>query len=96
MKKLGLKAVALSVILFGATQTNLNAQVVEEGTAIFDVYYGFPNLYTTVLKAAYNDEPNVSISGSGPIGVKGEYMLTDKIGFGLEMNYTNTIAKLDR
>ena len=93
MKKLVLKAVALSVVLFSVTQTNLKAQAVEEGTAIFDVYYGFPNLYTSVLKAAYNTEPNVSVAGSGPIGVKAEYMLTDKIGFGLEMNYTNTIAK---
>lgn len=93
MKKLVLKAMALTVILFGTTQTNLNAQVVEEGTAIFDVYYGFPNLYTAVLKSAYSNEPSVSVSGSGPIGVRGEYMLTDKIGFGLDINYTNTIAK---
>jgi len=96
MKKI-IYPIFTAILLIGAVNNNkANAQVVEEGTMIFDVYYGFPNLYTSVLKAEYtNNNPgneylNVDIGGIGPLGFRFEYLITDKIGFGVDMNYTNT------
>ena len=96
MKK-NIYSIFTAILLLGAvTNNNAKAQVVEEGTMIFDVYYGFPNLYTAVLKAEYtnndlgNEYQNVDIGGIGPLGFRFEYLITDKIGFGVDMNYTNT------
>lgn len=60
---------------------------------VFDVYYGFPNLYTTVFKAAYANsgtEEDIKISGLGPVGFRGEYLIADKIGLGLDIGFNNT------
>ena len=96
MKKHLLKTLIV-LLVSGAINTNYaSAQVVEEGTIIFDVYYGFPNLFTTALKAEYINEDladeyqNVDVGGFGPMGLRAEYLFTEKIGFGLDMNYTNS------
>jgi len=79
---------------FAATTTNTaSAQAVEEGNILVDVYYGFPNLYSTTFKAAYangNGTSNVDISGLGPVGLRAEYLLTDKVGLGLDIGFNNT------
>ncbi len=75
------------------TTSNLNAQVFEEGNVSIDLYYGFPNLYTTVFKTAYANsgtEQDIEIGGIGPVGLRGEYLLTDKIGLGLDLGFNNS------
>jgi opacity protein-like surface antigen len=75
------------------TTSNLNAQVFEEGNVSIDLYYGFPNLYTTVFKSAYANsgtEQDIEIGGIGPVGLRGEYLLTDKIGLGLDLGFNNS------
>lgn len=94
MKKVNNLLYAL-IALFAATFiTPVKAQVFETGDVLIEGYYGFPNLYTSVLKAAYvNDnsiQEDVKIGGIGPIGFRAEYMVTDKIGMGIDINYTNT------
>jgi outer membrane protein W len=101
MKKSILKMLSVFFLFSALSLNNASAQVVEEGTVIFDVYYGFPNLYTSILKAEYinndvgSDYQNVDIGGIGPLGLRVEYLITDKIGFGLDMNYTNTSVTWD-
>lgn len=91
--------IAISGILFSVVLSfNSSAQAVEEGSIIVDVYYGFPNLYTTVFKAAYansGDELNLKIRGLGPVGIRGEYLVTDKIGLGLDIGLNNTSLEFD-
>ncbi|MCE3294615.1 MAG: hypothetical protein K0R65_329 [Crocinitomicaceae bacterium] len=95
MKKLFI----LGLVAVGsALSSNVNAQAVEEGNVIVDVYYGFPNLYTTVLKAAYTNSgsnENVKIGGIGPLGLRGEYMVADKIGVGIDIGFNNSSISYD-
>lgn len=85
------------LLLAGAaifTTTSVSAQAVEEGNVIVDVYYGFPNLYTAVFKSAYANsgtEEDIKIKGLGPVGLRGEYMVADKFGVGLDIGFNNTV-----
>ncbi|MFT5600664.1 MAG: hypothetical protein ACI9N1_000900 [Flavobacteriales bacterium] len=90
MKKLLL--ISLSFLTFGFTQ-NSYAQATEEGNVLIDVYYGFPNLYSATLKSAYANSgttTDVKIGSLGPVGAKVEYMVSDKVGMGVDFNYTST------
>jgi hypothetical protein len=78
----------------GMTSTAVNAQV-EEGNVIIDTYYGFPNLYTAVFKTAYANsgtELDLKVSGLGPVGIRGEYLVSDKFGIGLDIHYQQSVA----
>jgi hypothetical protein len=73
------------------------SQAVKQGDVIIDAYYGFPNLFSAILKTSINNVNNVAttnlkIKSVGPFGGRLEYLLNDKIGLGLESNYTNTSA----
>ncbi len=86
------KIMIVALVALSST-SNLNAQVFEQGNVSVDMYYGFPNLYTAVFKSAYANsgtEQDVKISGAGPVGIRGEYLLTDKIGLGLDVGFNNT------
>jgi outer membrane protein W len=91
MKKLGLSILlCINVVV---TTNHAFGQCIKEGTVIVDAYYGFPNLYTTVFKAAYvnNGSPSdVKVTGIGPVGLRGEYLLTNKLGLGLDLGYNST------
>lgn len=86
MKKLFL---SLALITGSLSSSNANAQAIEEGTILIDTYYGFPNLYATVIRAAYETYSDISVNGLGPVGVRGEYLFTDKIGLGLDLCYSS-------
>ncbi|RYM30780.1 hypothetical protein ERX46_17010 [Brumimicrobium glaciale] len=90
MKKLKLTLIGLISML---TISTANAQALEEGDIIIDAYYGFPNLYKTVFRAAYagsGQEINLEVGGIGPLGVRGEYMIADQFGVGLDIGFSNT------
>ncbi len=70
-----------------------NAQVFSEGDKIIDVYYGFPNLYKIAFKTSYansGQELNLNVGGVGPLGIRGEYMVADKVGVGVDIGFSNT------
>jgi hypothetical protein len=81
--------------LFAAVALTSNAQI-EQGKVLVDVYYGFPNFYTAVLKAANSNavnsgsQLNITSKGIGPVGIRGEYMVTDRLGLGLDMHYQSS------
>ena len=92
MKKSIVFVAAAAVMIMGTTQ-KANAQCVEKGTVAVDAYYGFPNLLTTAIKAVYANETgyeNYRVSGFGPAGVRGEYLINDHIAFGMDVNYSAT------
>jgi len=66
--------------------------ILQKGNIIVDAYYGFPNLWTVILKAGYLDgsETSSSWGSSGPLGVKVEYMISNKMGVGLDINYATS------
>lgn len=79
-----------------------NAQTYQEGSKIFDVYVGGPNLYRSFLEAAYigNSDgsvfKNAKISGVGLFGVRGEVMVTNKLGLGIDINFATAGLDYER
>ncbi|MCX7953572.1 MAG: porin family protein [Bacteroidales bacterium] len=75
----------------------LTSQIIEEGNVIIDVYYGWPNLWTNFAKNAVTtvNSQNVSVSTIGPLGARAEYMVSDKIGWSAEFNYSTTSIKFN-
>ncbi len=86
----------LKCFVFGAAcilSANLvSAQALEEGNMLVEGYYGFPNLYTSVFKAAYSTgfESNLEVGSIGPLGGRFEYMMSDKFGIGLDVGYSQS------
>ena len=58
----------------------------EEGSKTISVGYGFGTFYTALF-SAWSTTPGYTASNLGPIFVKGEYGVTDKIGIGLTIGY---------
>ena len=75
---------------------NANAQAVDEGNVLIDVYSGGPNLFTSVIKGAYTNAggtyENVKIGGLPCLGLRVGYMVTDRISIGIDANYTSTVV----
>ena len=89
MKKLILPLLALTMML---APTKTNAQALEQGNVIIDAYYGFPNLYSTIFKAAYesSNSTGLTLGSQGPLGIRAEYLITDKVGFGIDLGMNSS------
>lgn len=60
-----------------------------QGKSVITVGYGFPNLTKTVFKI-YQSELDFKLSGFGPMHLKYEYGVSDKIGLGVSIGYVST------
>jgi len=91
-----MKKLLLVFAMFAGTTFSGTAQV-SQGTILVDAYYGFPNLYKSVFEAAVSSDAttNVTAGGIGPIGIRGEYLASDKIGVGVDICYSNAYVKQD-
>lgn len=89
MKKLILPLLALTMML---APIKSNAQAIEEGNVIIDAYYGFPNLYSTVFKTLYesSNSTGLTLGSQGPFGIRAEYLITDKVGFGIDLGMNSS------
>lgn len=68
---------------------NVKAQ---EGKLILDTYYGYGSLYNAVFKALVeNNASNSNFTGVGPLGVRGEFMISKKVGFGIDIAYSSSM-----
>ena len=93
-------AVAVVLTLGLSNVSELQAQTLKEGNIMIEGYIGFPNLYTTVLKSTYTDavtgiEENIEVGGVGPLGLRGEYIISEKFGIGIDVNYSNSYISWD-
>ena len=84
----------LFLLLLGYNCINVLAQI-EQGTINADVYYGGPNLWKTVIKAIVPDSSGLSGFGFGPAGIRGDYLLNDNLGVGIDFIYTSAGVKDD-
>ena len=91
MKNLTILLTTLLVITFGTTQVAAQ-DAFEEGKIVASIGYGAPNLTNAFVKLVFEDEEGYKKSGIGPMHLKFEYGLSDKIGFGLVINYVNAGA----
>jgi len=94
-----MKKLLLSMLILASSlvYNQANAQVHSQGGVVIDVFYGFPNLYSAIVRTALKDPiyTNTKVTTVGPFGVTAEYLLSDKVGFGAEFTYTSTVAKYD-
>ena len=60
------------------------------GDVFVDVYYGFPDWYKYILSTNYQSNNDINISSTGYIGGRAEYLITRRIGFGLDVYYVKT------
>jgi hypothetical protein len=80
----------LSMLLL-VNQQEAKAQAFQQEDVIFSLGYGTPNLTKAVFKAGIAGENlNATVSGLGPLHVKVEYGISDKIGIGLSINHVST------
>lgn len=84
LRPLAVLALALTTYISSNT---ISAQAVEEGNVTLDPYYGFFSVAKALFTATDN-QTIVSSSFIGPVGLKGEYMFSDKMSIGAEFNYT--------
>lgn len=88
-----MKKVLLTLIVgtFLMSSNSVSAQAMSEGNVGIDLYYGFPNLYKTVLESSVSDSAStLDVRGVGPLGLRFEYMLADKVGLGIDIAYNTT------
>lgn len=88
-----MKKVLLTLIVgtFLMSSNSASAQAMSEGNVGIDLYYGFPNLYKTVLESSVSDSASaLDVGGVGPLGLRFEYMLADKVGLGIDIAYNTT------
>lgn len=86
-KKLSILLIAAGITL---SATQASAQSFDEGKSVVTIGYGFPNIITSTFRAAYNttSHTNYSFSAAGPIVLRYEYGLSEKIGFGIAVGYS--------
>jgi hypothetical protein len=76
-------------ILFGASilaSSNVKAQAVEQGSIVIEAYYGFLSISNAAFKELSSNSA-AKFTGIGPAGLRFEYMVSDKIGLGLDGNF---------
>ena len=101
MKRIFITLSFTLICLFAVETANTQTNCISQGKSLIDVYYGFPNLYSTIIEQGYNNNfdltrglrPNYANSFFGPVGVKYERMITDQLGIGLNVFYANTIIQ---
>jgi len=84
MKRAIIGALAVLALSFG--MGNRATAQIEQGTFMIDTYYGFPNSTKSFYKL-FEDSTNYRATGFGPIGMRVEYLVADKVGIGAEVNF---------
>jgi hypothetical protein len=80
-----LAAVCLTLATF-----NAGAQAFDEGKSVVTLGYGFPNIISSTFRSAYNsvNHTNYSFTAVGPMFLRYEYGLSEKIGMGIVLGYS--------
>ncbi|WMJ72733.1 hypothetical protein RCC89_06085 [Cytophagaceae bacterium ABcell3] len=85
------------ILISGFAYSPAKAQVYDGGEILIDAYYGYPNLLTGFMRTAAEMDVsgNVSVRSFGPGGAKVEYLLTERIGFGVHFNYATSVVEYE-
>lgn len=88
MKNIKITIVAFAALFIGTSSAQ--AQAVEEGNIIIDVYGGVGTAFNALFKTAYQGiDSDSKLSAIDAIGIRGEYMVSDKFGVGLDFTYSS-------
>lgn len=74
-----------------SAKVSVSAQALEQGNIILDGYYGAPNLGKSFWKSIETaaGTTNFKATGIGPLGLRGEYLVSDRIGVGFDVIYNS-------
>lgn len=86
MKYLFNSIFSIAILSFICLQSN--AQAVGKGSSVISFGYGFPNWGKSIYNA-FSTNTDFSIKGVGPLHLKYEYMLSDKGGIALSINFVS-------
>lgn len=93
------KLCSLSILaIFTLINLKPYAQTVERGSVVIDAYYGLPNLYKSAFRLIYNisgAELNLKFGGLNPIGIRGEYLVTDRLGVCLDVGFNSSTIRYE-
>ena len=84
-----MKKLLLLFAMFAGTTFSASAQV-QQGSILVDAYYGFTNIPGALYNSNWDFEAEwwgateANTSGLGPIGIRAEYLATDKLGLGID------------
>jgi hypothetical protein len=89
MKKLNV-LLFLSFLLLNSISFQAKSQCIEKGNYIFEAFYGGPNLWSNVLEASYISTNSIDVKPSniGPLGLRAEYLISDRLGLGIDILYS--------
>ena len=86
---------SLLSLLVLVSASNLFSQAVSTGNFIFDAYYGAPNLGKSFFNSIEDASTtsNLTATGIGPAGLRGEYMIGETFGLGFDVIYNSNNIK---
>ena len=73
----------------------LNTNAIGEGVVLIEAYYGMPYIWGGVLKTYFNDSAAyygvrvTNMRNTNHLGIRGEFIISEKIGIGVEYTYAN-------
>jgi hypothetical protein len=73
--------------------TSVQAQAVDRGRVMIDLYYGFPNLWSGTLRTLVNEFQapiDLQTRSVGPMGGRIEYLVTRRVGVALDVYYARS------
>jgi hypothetical protein len=78
------KILILLILTFSFAKTY--SQAYKEGNVIVSAGYGF-GTFSNIIAKAFDQELDFKYSSLGPVYLKGEYMVSSNVGFGLNIAY---------
>ena len=88
MKNIKITIIAFAALFFGTSA--VQAQAVEKGNILIDVYAGYGTAFNALFRALYEDvESDSKLNTLDAIGIRGEYLVGDKFGIGLDATYSS-------
>ena len=66
---------------------SIKSQALYPGNVMLDIYGGFPNFGKMLFSSNLANAQTVSLHGLAPSGIRGEYLIDDNIGFGIDFMY---------
>lgn len=95
-----MKKLLLGIIVIAGTSFSGSAQVAQ-GNILVDAYYGFTNVGAALYETNWDFEAaywgtEAETSSLGPIGVRAEYLVSDKFGVGVDFAFDKSSSSFVR
>lgn len=79
-----------AVVLLAGIGMKSHAQANFTGNVIIDPYYGFPNFGKSFASNfESSNSSDFKVKGLGPLGLRAEYMVADRMGVGIDVIYNS-------